>query len=75
MFLAFETPAGVLFLVDDGSLSILTFQGEEALVPWCDLVEFLLQVSVQRAQVFSRLGPAQLRRLAFALSQRGRETR
>ena len=66
-FLAFEGPADTLFLVDGGMLRVLTHAGEEVILPWSDLLEFLVHLSVQRAQVLSRLRNPQIRLLVLAL--------
>lgn len=67
MFLSYQAPSGVLFLVDDGTLRILADDGREALVPWPDFVSFLLQLSRQGVDALKRFKPHQLQALALAL--------
>lgn len=68
-FLSFEGPEDTLFLLDHGTLRILTGAGEEAVLPWGDFLELLVHLSVRRVRALTRLRNQQLRRLAIRFKE------
>jgi hypothetical protein len=67
-YLAYEGPNATLFLIEAGRLRAITDDGGEVLLPFLDLVELLLHLSLHRVQIFQVLNE-QLGRLAVVLQE------